>query len=288
VVVFDKKWRPLAASIVRWFTAGLVFMGLNTGLLYVLVQRLGLKVPLATLLCAEICTLLRYVMNDVWVFRSGKLTWLKLWQYHVANGTAFVVWWVAANVLNRIGIHYLVASILAVGFSTTISLASNYLWIWRRAHGYVDGARCAPRMGRKVVAGIILLRGDGAALLQLRDDKPTIQDPGIWVVPGGHVEAGESPADGARREFLEETRYACSNPRLLASYPSRPLGYDGDFDLVFFWDRYDGIQGIECREGQALRFVSRAEAESLPRRDYLTKVWDLALSASDGRQDLLA
>ena len=38
---------------------------------------------------------------------------------------------------------------------------------------------------RKVVAGIVLLRDDGAALLQLRDDEPSIQDPGIWAVPGG-------------------------------------------------------------------------------------------------------
>ena len=83
----------------------------------------------------------------------------------------------------------------------------------------------------------------------------------------------------ARREFLEETRYACANPRLLAEFSSQALGYDGDFDLVFFWDRYDGIQEIECREGQALRFVSRSDAENLPSRDYLTKVWDLALSA---------
>jgi 8-oxo-dGTP pyrophosphatase MutT (NUDIX family) len=130
---------------------------------------------------------------------------------------------------------------------------------------------------RKVVAGIILLRDDGAALLQLRDDKPDIQDPGIWVVPGGHVEAGETAIDGACREFLEETCYRCIDARPLVQYPSQALGYSGDFELVFFWDSYDGVQRIECREGQALKFVLRADAESLPRRPYLTQVWDLAL-----------
>ena len=282
----EKNWRPLAASVLRWFTAGLIFMGLNTALLYVLVQYAAISVPLATFLCAETCTVLRYVINDVWVFRSGRLTWLKLWQYHLANGTAFLVWWVAANVLNRLGVNYLLASILAVGFSTIISLASNYLWIWRRTHWNKEvRASSDPRTQRRVVAGIILLRGDGAALLQLRDENPTIQDPGIWVVPGGHTEPGESPLDGARREFLEETRYACAGPKLLATYASHTLGYPEGFDMVFFWERYDGIQEIECREGQALRFIGRSEAESLPRRDYLTKVWDLALSECAGRQD---
>ena len=143
----------------------------------------------------------------------------------------------------------------------------------------------APSAGgaaRKVVAGVVLLRGDGAALLQLRDDIPTIQDPGIWVVPGGHIEAGETIADGACREFLEETCYRCSNARPLVQLSSAEAGYEGDFDLVFFWDLYDGVQRIECREGQALEFIGRLDAEHIPRRDYLTRVWDLALSVSAG------
>ena len=36
---------------------------------------------------------------------------------------------------------------------------------------------------------------------------------------------------------------------------------------------------IECREGQALQFILRARVENLPRRDYLTRVWDLGLAA---------
>lgn len=121
-------------KIVRWLVAGLIFMGLNTALLYLFVHYLRMSVPLATFLCAEACTLLRYVLNDTWVFRSPKLTWVRLWQYHVANGAAFVVWWIAANALNRMGLNYILASILAVGFSTGVSLASNFLWIWRARH----------------------------------------------------------------------------------------------------------------------------------------------------------
>jgi 8-oxo-dGTP pyrophosphatase MutT (NUDIX family) len=38
------------------------------------------------------------------------------------------------------------------------------------------------------VCGVVLLREDGAALLQHRDDIPGIADPGLWVFPGGHRE----------------------------------------------------------------------------------------------------
>jgi len=130
------------------------------------------------------------------------------------------------------------------------------------------------------VCGVVLLRSDGAALLQLRDDRPDIQDPGIWVFPGGHVEAGESPEAGAVREFLEETRYQCEGLQLLVSFEARAVGYPGEYPIIFFWARFDGKQRIECCEGQELRFVSRDEVPQLPRREYLTSVWDQALQAS--------
>ena len=82
-----------------------------------------------------------------------------------------------------------------------------------------------PVDSRKNVCGVVLLRRDGAVLLQLRDDKPEIQDPGIWVFPGGHVEPHETLEEGARREFLEETCYSCSELTRLVGYSGDELGY---------------------------------------------------------------
>lgn len=124
-----------------------------------------------------------------------------------------------------------------------------------------------------IVVGVVLVRGDGAALLQHRDDIETISDPGLWVFPGGHVEPGEAPDAGAAREFEEETCYRCSRLHFLTKF-SVPEG-----ELLFFWETFDGRQRIECREGQALEFVSREDVGKLPRQNYLTRVWDLALAA---------
>jgi 8-oxo-dGTP diphosphatase len=134
------------------------------------------------------------------------------------------------------------------------------------------------------VCGIVVLRADGAALLQHRDYIPTIQDPGLWVIPGGHLEPGEAPLAGAAREVEEEMCYRCPHPRPLVDFHCTELGYQGDFRMIFFWDDYDGRQRIECREGQAAAFVRRDEVGPLPRRDYLTRVWDLALAARDACQ----
>jgi putative flippase GtrA len=126
---------PPAASIARWLIAGLLFMGVNTVALYEGVHYLHLSVAVATLASAEICTLLRYILNEIWVFKNYRMSWIKLWHYHVANAAALIVWWLAANMLNRLGVNYILSSIVAVVFSTGISFASNFFWIWRsKAH----------------------------------------------------------------------------------------------------------------------------------------------------------
>lgn len=124
----------------------------------------------------------------------------------------------------------------------------------------------------------MILRPDGAALLQLRDDIPAISDPGLWVFPGGRVERGEALEEAARREVLEETCYRCGELHSLIAYNTKDLGYTADHRLVFFWCRFDDLQKVTCCEGQELRFVSRAELKVLPTPWYLHEVWDLALT----------
>ena len=121
-----------AKRIVKWFAAGLAFMGVSTLLLFALVDLLSLSVPLATLLVAEISTLLRFFVNHRWVFGLRNPTLSACIQYHVANAGAFAIWWVTANALTILGVHYLLAGMLAVACSTFFSLATNFLWIWRK------------------------------------------------------------------------------------------------------------------------------------------------------------
>ena len=128
------------------------------------------------------------------------------------------------------------------------------------------------------VAAVIVLRRDGAALLQLRDDRPDIRHPGVWVPPGGHSESGESMICCAKRELLEETGYECSDERFLVSFEDHVDGWPA-YTLTIFWCVYDGIQTVTCREGQALAFVERSKAENFPIPPYVINAWDAALAA---------
>jgi 8-oxo-dGTP pyrophosphatase MutT (NUDIX family) len=54
---------------------------------------------------------------------------------------------------------------------------------------------------------VIAVDPDGCVLL-FRIEDPLDDKPPIWITPGGGLEPGESPADGAIREFFEETGIA--------------------------------------------------------------------------------
>lgn len=126
--------RALTVPLLRWLFAGLVFLGLSTFFLYIFVDLLGASVMVGTLLTIEASTLLRFYVNEKWVFATHAMCWRRLGHYHVANAGASAVWWIATNILNHFGVNHLIAAILAVGLSTGVSMASNFLWVWRAKH----------------------------------------------------------------------------------------------------------------------------------------------------------
>lgn len=123
------------------------------------------------------------------------------------------------------------------------------------------------------VGAVVLLRDDGAALLQLRDAKPSLRNAGLWVPPGGHAEPGEAIEACARREFYEETDYRCGQLHWLCTFEDRVEGFP-PYALTVFWSRYDGQQRVACREGQALEFVRREEAGGRAMPPYLKQLWN--------------
>lgn len=121
----------------------------------------------------------------------------------------------------------------------------------------------------------VLVRGDGAILVQHRDNKPSIPEPDKWGICGGRRES-EDPTDAfaASRELLEETGYEV-NPEELIPFAEDEFNAGGDhITRKFYWAPYDGKQDIKCFEGQEIRFARLSELPALDfcedyHRDYL-------------------
>lgn len=125
----------------------------------------------------------------------------------------------------------------------------------------------------------MLLRENGDALMQLRDVKKGLRHSGKWVPPGGHAEPDEDMKTCARREFLEETAYDCSDLKFLTEFEDQVEGWPS-YMLTVFWAYYDGIQEFRCLEGQDIKFIKRDQADSYDIPNYLYDVWDMAIRAS--------
>jgi len=67
-----------------------------------------------------------------------------------------------------------------------------------------------------------ILRGDDVLLIQQHE---YATDTIYWLLPGGGMEAGETPEACVAREMLEETGLTVRVERLLIDVPSEPGGY---------------------------------------------------------------
>lgn len=121
-------WRAFA----RWWIVGLAFYLAGLAILYLLIDIVKAPLLLGTLLMAESTTVVRYAINDRWVFEEGRLSWRRFYQFHIASAGGFFVWWTVVNILPRLGVHYLLASTVGTASSMLWSIVTNFLWIWRK------------------------------------------------------------------------------------------------------------------------------------------------------------
>lgn len=81
------------------------------------------------------------------------------------------------------------------------------------------------------VTAFAFVERDGLFLVLERGQEPYR---GHWDLPGGFVEAGESPAEGVVREIFEETGLNVETPSIIGAYTSR-YGDEGKWtvDVAF-------------------------------------------------------
>jgi ADP-ribose pyrophosphatase YjhB (NUDIX family) len=109
--------------------------------------------------------------------------------------------------------------------------------------------------GPVLCAGAVVRDREGRLLLVQRGHAPSF---GLWSVPGGRVEPGETPERAAAREVLEETGLLVEVGRLLASV------HIGDYLVHDFAAEVVGGSLAAGDDASDVRWCSFEEAELLP------------------------
>jgi 8-oxo-dGTP pyrophosphatase MutT (NUDIX family) len=114
------------------------------------------------------------------------------------------------------------------------------------------------RLSREEVergSALAVLLSNDRYVMQLRDDRPGISDPGVWALFGGRIEPGETPGAALVREIQEELgihltgyrfieRLECDNNGAATLCPYWAF----EADITPLWGRHQLTegQGVDC------------------------------------------
>ncbi len=115
-----------------------------------------------------------------------------------------------------------------------------------------------------VAVGAFVFDADGRVLLVERGKPPGV---GLWTVPGGRLEPGETLAQAVAREVQEETGLVVEVGGL--SCVVERMGDDYHFVILDYLARVIGGTLMAASDARAAKFVDRDELATLPLTDGL-------------------
>ena len=131
--VTSKSVRRLA----RFACVGLIGVGVNNTLLWLLTERAHVYYLLSSALATEVAILSNFTLNYVWTFaalRDAEPVLAKLAKFNqVALGGLLLTVSVLFVLTHFFGLHYLIANLLAVGSGAAWNYTISRHWVWPAA-----------------------------------------------------------------------------------------------------------------------------------------------------------
>lgn len=119
----------------------------------------------------------------------------------------------------------------------------------------INARPAAPKWPRAAASGVIFR--DGTVLLVERG-KPPVS--GVWSLPGGHIEPGETAREAASREIMEETGITAELLGLADVHDviikDRSGALTAHYLLAVFYGRWLAGEAVAATDCRSARFVA--------------------------------
>jgi len=126
------RWEGEIDRLIKFSFVGLSGIFVNEGALLGFVEFLGWDKRLAVLPATELSILNNFTWNDIWTFKDLKRKpfHLRLLNFHLAALTGALVQWAIYLILLYVGLHYLIANLIGIGFSFIVRFIFNRNITW--------------------------------------------------------------------------------------------------------------------------------------------------------------
>lgn len=125
------------ARILRFGCVGLLGVGVNSVLLWLLTEHGHLYYLVSSVIATEVAILVNFALNHRWTFagfHDEKPLLEKLVKFNVVSLTGMALTVSMLFALKQFaGLQYMLANTVAVGFTATWNYVANRHWTWRSA-----------------------------------------------------------------------------------------------------------------------------------------------------------
>ena len=108
----------------------------------------------------------------------------------------------------------------------------------------------------RIPVTMAIIYQEGKYLMQLRDDLPGILYPGVWGLFGGHLDPGEEPEAGLKRELMEEINYSVDELTEFRCYADRKI-----IRYMYSCPLLVPVEQLELKEGWDLALLTPEEIQ---------------------------
>ena len=126
------KSRTLLTRLSKFLVVGGLGALVNTGMLVILYHELHLALVVASALATELAIGHNYLWNDRWTFAQRSLSLSRFAKFNLVSlggqcVTVATLW----ILVQHVGLHYIVANVIAIGLAVAWNFSVNLRWTWR-------------------------------------------------------------------------------------------------------------------------------------------------------------